>query len=38
MVLHEFHELDGGRIVRTWHLEDWFSLFLQIGQFPAPQS
>ena len=37
MVLHEFHELDGGRIVRTWHLEDWFSLFLQIGQFPAPQ-
>jgi hypothetical protein len=24
-------------VTTTWHLEDWFSLFLQIGQFPAPQ-
>jgi predicted ester cyclase len=34
--LHEFHELDGERIKRTWHLEDWFGLFLQIGSFPSP--
>lgn len=33
--IHEFHELEGGRVRRTWHLEDWFSLFRQIGQFPA---
>lgn len=32
--IHEFHELEGGRITRTWHLEDWFSLFMQVGQFP----
>ena len=35
--IHEFHALDGQRVTTTWHLEDWFSLFLQIGQFPAPQ-
>jgi predicted ester cyclase len=35
--IHEFHALDGRRVTTTWHLEDWFSLFLQIGQFPAPQ-
>ncbi|NDL65672.1 ester cyclase [Acerihabitans arboris] len=34
--IHEFHEFEGARIKRTWHLEDWFSLFLQLGQFPAP--
>jgi predicted ester cyclase len=34
--IHEFHALDGQRVTSTWHLEDWFSLFLQIGQFPAP--
>ena len=33
--LHEFHELDGSRVTRTWHMEDWFGLFLQLGQFPA---
>lgn len=32
--LHEFHTLDGGRITTTWHMEDWFGLFLQLGQFP----
>lgn len=32
--LHEFHTLDGHRITTTWHMEDWFSVFLQIGQFP----
>lgn len=33
--IHEFHEFEGDRIKRTWHLEDWFSLFLQLGTFPA---
>jgi predicted ester cyclase len=32
--LHEFHTLDGKRVTTTWHLEDWFGLFLQLGQFP----
>ncbi|WP_104204090.1 ester cyclase [Billgrantia saliphila] len=32
--LHEFHSLDGKRITTTWHMEDWFGLFLQLGQFP----
>lgn len=32
--LHEFHTLDGGRVTTTWHMEDWFGLFLQLGQFP----
>jgi predicted ester cyclase len=35
--LHEFHTLDGQRVSKTWHMEDWFSLFLQLGQFP-PQA
>ena len=34
---HEFHLLDGKRITTTWHMEDWFGLFLQLGRFP-PQS
>lgn len=33
--IHEFHEFEGDRIKRTWHLEDWFGLFLQLGAFPA---
>lgn len=33
--IHEFHALDGNRITTTWHMEDWFSLFLQLGRFPA---
>ncbi|MFF7709677.1 ester cyclase [Pseudomonas sp. NPDC007930] len=32
--LQEFHHLEEGRITHTWHLEDWFGLFLQLGQFP----
>ena len=35
--IHEFHELDGHRVTTSWHLEDWFGLFLQIGRFPSPQ-
>ncbi|MGW0486102.1 ester cyclase [Nonomuraea sp. NPDC003214] len=30
--IHEFHETSGGRIVRTWHLEDWLS---RLGQVDA---
>lgn len=33
--LHEFHEFAGDRIRRTWHMEDLFGLFAQIGAFPA---
>lgn len=32
--LHEFHALDGKRVITTWHMEDWFGLFLQLGRFP----
>nr|WP_314561550.1 ester cyclase [uncultured Pseudomonas sp.] len=35
--LHEFHTLDGERLTTTWHMEDWFGLFLQLGAFP-PQA
>lgn len=34
--LHEFHQLNGERITTTWHMEDWFGLFMQLGQFPPP--
>lgn len=33
--LQEFHTLADGRVTTTWHMEDWFGLFLQLGQFPA---
>ena len=32
--LHEFHTLAQGLVTTTWHMEDWFGLFLQLGQFP----
>ncbi|WP_411570684.1 ester cyclase [Pectobacterium cacticida] len=35
--LHEFHLLEDARVTTTWHMEDWFGLFLQLGQFP-PQA
>lgn len=35
--LHEFHTVDGNLVTTTWHMEDWFGLFLQLGQFP-PQA
>lgn len=34
--LHEFHLLNGERVTTTWHMEDWFAMFQQIGQFPTP--
>jgi len=33
--IHEFHALDANRVTTTWHMEDWFGLFLQLGRFPA---
>lgn len=33
--LHEFHTLSDGLVTTTWHMEDWFGLFIQLGQFPA---
>ncbi|RZI56757.1 MAG: ester cyclase [Rubrivivax sp.] len=35
--IHEFHTLADNRVTTTWHMEDWFGLFLQLGQFP-PQA
>jgi steroid delta-isomerase-like uncharacterized protein len=32
--LHDFHTIKDGRVTTTWHMEDWFGLFLQLGQFP----
>jgi len=32
--LHEFHTVADGLVTTTWHMEDWFGLFLQLGQFP----
>lgn len=33
--VHSFHELRGNLIAKTWHIEDWFSAFRQIGTLPA---
>ena len=33
--LHEFHECEGDRLRRTWHMEDLFGLFAQIGAWPS---
>ncbi|UPG90002.1 ester cyclase [Luteibacter aegosomaticola] len=33
--LHEFHVLKDQKLTTTWHMEDWFALFMQLGQFPA---
>ncbi|QJD91278.1 ester cyclase [Duganella dendranthematis] len=32
--LHEFHKVVEGRLTTTWHMEDWFGVFQQLGQFP----
>lgn len=33
--IHEFHHLKDGRIEKTWHLEDWLSLFIQTATWPV---
>ena len=30
-----FHELRDGQIVKTWHLEDWLTVFRQLDKLPA---
>ena len=32
---HDFHEIVDGRIVRTYHMEDWVSWFQQAGSWPS---
>lgn len=32
--IHSFHEMRGDRVAKTWHLEDWLTVFQQIGQLP----
>jgi len=32
--IHSFHEFRDGRIAKTWHLEDWLSVFRQLGELP----
>jgi predicted ester cyclase len=32
--IHSFHEMRGNLIAKTWHLEDWLSVFRQLGQLP----
>lgn len=34
IAIHEFHHLSADRIVRTWHLEDWFGMLNQVGAWP----
>lgn len=34
VALYEFHHLQGGRLTRTWHLEDWFGMLNQVGAWP----
>jgi predicted ester cyclase len=33
--IHSFHELRGNRVAKTWHLEDWMTLFRQLGEVPT---
>lgn len=35
--LHEFHEFEGDRLRRTYHMDDLFGLFTQIGAWRSPQ-
>lgn len=32
--IHSFHEFRGDRIAKTWHLEDWLSVFHQLETLP----
>lgn len=32
--IHSFHQMRGSLIEKTWHLEDWLSVFRQLGQLP----
>jgi predicted ester cyclase len=32
--IHSFHELRDGLVSKTWHLEDWLSVFRQLDAVP----
>jgi predicted ester cyclase len=32
---HDFHEIVDGRIIRTYHMEDWLTWFLQVQSWPS---
>ncbi|NPT35394.1 ester cyclase [Paraburkholderia xenovorans] len=32
--IHSFHQMRGNLIAKTWHLEDWLSVFRQLGALP----
>ncbi|MFM0414704.1 ester cyclase [Paraburkholderia aromaticivorans] len=32
--IHSFHQMRGSLIAKTWHLEDWLSVFRQPGTLP----
>ena len=34
IAIHEFHQLSADRVLRTWHLEDWFGMLNQVGAWP----
>jgi len=34
IAIHEFHYVENGLITHTWHLEDWFGWFAQVGASP----
>lgn len=36
--IHSFHELRDGRVAKTWHLEDWLTVFRQLGELPPTLS
>ncbi len=31
---HDIHRVAGGRIMESWHIEDWMSVFAQLGTPP----
>ena len=33
--VHDFHEIVDGLVVRTYHIEDWFSWFQHVGSWPS---
>ena len=33
--IHKFHHIEDGRIIHTWHLEDWFGWLCQVGAWPV---
>lgn len=33
--IHSFHQMRGALIEKTWHLEDWLTVFRQLGQMPT---